>query len=72
MRIIGIQGRGHQSEDLMKRDTAYESEAVNISKVDFSAEKKEGAEEEEEEDGTREVGVVHYVLVDAGEGVEDC
>lgn len=40
--------------------------------MDFSTEEQEGAEEEEEEDGACEVGVVHYVLVDAGEGVEDC
>ncbi|PBP19003.1 putative Golgi membrane protein [Diplocarpon rosae] len=32
---------------------------------------QEGAEEEEEEDGAGEVGVVHDVLVDVGEGVED-
>ena len=40
--------------------------------MDFSAEEEEGAEEEEEEDGAGEVGVVHYVLGDGVEGVEDC
>jgi hypothetical protein len=39
--------------------------------VDFPGEQKGGAEEEEEEDGAGEVGVVHYVLVHAGKGVED-
>ena len=40
--------------------------------MDFSTEEQEGAEEEEEEDRAGEVGVVHDVLVDARERVEDC
>ena len=38
----------------------------------FSAEEEEGGEEEAEEDGAGEVGVVHYVLGNWVEGVEDC
>ena len=38
----------------------------------FSTEEEEGAEEEKKEDWACEVGVVHYVLVDMREGVEDC
>lgn len=56
----------------MEREGADECEAVDVAEVDFAAEEQEGAEEEEEEDGAGEVGVVHYVLVDAGEGVEHC
>ena len=61
---------GHQGEDGVQREGADEREAVDVSEMDFSRKEQEGAEEEEEEDGAREVGVVHYVLVDAGEGVE--
>jgi hypothetical protein len=39
--------------------------------VHLSAEQEKGAEEEEEQDRPGEVAVVHQVLVDAGEGVED-
>lgn len=56
----------------MQREGANEGETVYVAEMDFSAEKEEGAEEEEEEDGAEEVRVVHDVLVDAGEGVEDC
>lgn len=55
----------------MEGGAAEEGESVNISEVDFSREEEEGAEEEKEEDRAGEVGVVHNVLVDAGEGVED-
>ena len=40
--------------------------------MDFAGEEEEGAEEEAEDYGAEEVRVVHYVLVDAREGVEDC
>jgi hypothetical protein len=51
---------------------AEEGEPVDVPEVEFAGEEEEGAEEEEEEDGAGEVGVVHYVLVYAREGVEDC
>lgn len=38
----------------------------------FAAEEEERSEKEEEEDRTGEIGVVHDVLVDASERVEDC
>ena len=40
--------------------------------MDFAGEEEEGAEEEAKDYGAEEVAVVHYVLIDAGEGVEDC
>ena len=55
----------------MQGDGADGAETVDVAEVEFSGEEEEGAEEGEEEDGAREVGVVHYVLVDAGDGVED-
>jgi hypothetical protein len=42
-----------------------------VSEVDFSGEHEERSEEEEEENGTREVRVVHYVLVYSSEWVEN-
>lgn len=54
----------------MEGEGADEGEAVDVAEMDFSAEEKEGAEEEEEEDGAGEVGVVHYVRGDRGEGRE--
>jgi len=51
---------------------ADEGEAVDVAEMDFSAEEEEGGEEEAEEEGAGEVGVVHYVLGDWAEGVEDC
>jgi len=40
--------------------------------VHFAGEEQEGAEEQAEDDRAKEVAVIHYVLVDACEGVEDC
>lgn len=56
----------------MQGDGADEGEPVDVAAADFAADEEEDAEEDEEEDGAGEVGVVHYVLVDAAEGVEDC
>ena len=73
---VGVGGgrrRGsHEGEDCVQGEGADEGEAVDVAEVDFAAEEEEGAEEEEEEDWACKVRVVHYVLVDAGEGVEDC
>ena len=55
----------------MKGAGAEEGEAVDVTEVDFSGEKEECAEEEKEKDGAGEVGVVHEMLVDVAEGVED-
>ena len=69
----GIELRvGHEGEDAVEGDAADGAEAVDVAEVDFSREEEEGAEEEAEDYGAEEVAVVHYVLVDAGEGVEDC
>ncbi len=56
----------------MEGEGADEGEGVDVAEVDFSAEEEEGGEEEAEEEGAGEVGVVHYVLGDGAEGVEDC
>lgn len=56
----------------MQRQRADQREPVDVAEMHFAAEEQEGAEEEEEEDRAREVAVVHYVLVDARERVEDC
>ncbi len=56
----------------MEGEGADEGEAVYVAEMDFSGEEEEGAEEEEEEDRAREVGVVHYVLGDRVERVQDC
>lgn len=70
--VGGRERRGHEGEDEVQGGAAEEGEAVDVAEVDFAGEEQEGAEEEEEEDRAREVGVVHYVLVDAREGVEHC
>ena len=55
----------------MQGSAAEQGEAVDVAKVYFAGEEEKGAEEEEEEDRTGEIGVVHDVLVDAREWVED-
>ena len=55
----------------MKGEGADEGEAVDVSEVYLSAEEEEGAEEEKEEHGAREVGVVHNVGWDWGEWRKD-
>ena len=54
----------------MQGEGADEGEAVDVAEMDFSGKQEEGAEEEEEEDWAREVGVVHYVLGDGVQGVQ--
>lgn len=56
----------------MEGEGADEGEAVDVAEMDFSGEEEEGAKEEEEEDWACEVGIVHYVLGDGGEGGENC
>ena len=62
---MGFGGRGravggrHEGEDCVEREGADETEAVDVSEMDFAAEEEESAEEEEEEDRARKVGVVH-------------
>ena len=65
------EGVGHEGEDGVEGEGADGGEAVDVTEVEFSAEEEEGAEEGEEEDWAGEVGVVHYMLVDVGDGVED-
>lgn len=67
-----VRWRRHEGEDRMEGEGTDEGKAVDVAEMDFSAEEEEGAEEEEEEDWAGEVGVVHYVLGDGGERVEDC
>lgn len=54
----------------MEREGADQGQAVDVAEVDFPTEEEKGAEEDEEEDGSREVAVVHEVLVHAREWVE--
>lgn len=56
----------------MEGEGADEGEAVYIAEMNFPGKEEEGAEEEEEEYGAREVGVVHYVLGDGVERIEHC
>ncbi len=70
--IGGGQRRRHEREDEMQRCAAEKGETVDVAEVHFAGEEEEGAEKEEEEDWTSKVRVIHYVLVDAGEGIEDC
>ena len=67
----GEEGGRHEGEDEVQGGAAEEGEAVDVAEVDFAGEEEEGAEEEEEEDGAGEVGVVHDVLVDARDWVQD-
>jgi hypothetical protein len=69
--VGGFERRRHQGEDPMQRDGAQEGEAVDVAEVEAAREGEEDAEGQEVHNGSREVGVVHYVLVDTSEGVED-
>ena len=63
---------GHERENCVQGNSTHKAEPVYVTEVYFAAEKEKKAKEEEEEDGTEEVGVVHDVLVDTCEGIEDC
>lgn len=56
----------------MQGKGADEGETVYVAEMHFAGKEQEGAEEEEEEDGARQVGVVHYVLGDGMERVQYC
>ena len=56
----------------MEGDSAENGHAIDIAIEHLSGEKEEGAIEDNVENGAVEVTVVHKVLVDLGEGVEDC
>ena len=56
----------------MEGKRANGGETIDVAEVELSAEEEEGAEKGEEEDGTGEVGIVHYVLVDVSDRIEDC
>ena len=56
----------------MEGEGADRGETVDVAEVELSTEKEESAEEGKEEDGAGEVRIVHYVLVDVGNRVEDC
>ena len=73
MAVFGVvvRGRGHEGEDCVDVDGAHYGEAVDVAEVDFSGEEEEGAEEEEEEDRPREVRVVHDVLRNGVQRVQD-
>lgn len=55
----------------MQGEGAHGRETVDVPEMEFSGEEQESAEEGEEEDWAGEVGVVHYVLVYARDGVQD-
>lgn len=55
----------------MEGEGAENGDTVDVAVEDFAGEEEEGAVENYVEEGAVEVAVVHEVLVDAGEGVED-
>lgn len=65
-------GGGHQGDDQVQGDRPQDGEAVDEAEVYAAAEEERGAVEHAEEDGPCQVAVVHQVLVDSPEGVEDC
>lgn len=56
----------------MEGKRAEDGDAVDVAIEDFAGEEEECAVEDYVEEGTVEVAVIHEVLVNAGEGVEDC
>lgn len=74
--VVGVSGDGvecgrHEAEDDVEGDGAEDGDAVDVAVEDFAREEKECAVEEDVKEGAVKVAVVHEVLVDAGEGVED-
>ena len=68
----GVQLRvRHEREDDVQRDGADGGQAVDVAEVHLAGQEEEGAEEQAEDDGAEQVAVVHDVLVDARERVED-
>lgn len=67
--VVG--GGRHEGEDCVEGEGADEGEAVDVAEVDLAREEEEGAEEEEEEDRPRQVRVVHDVLRDGVQRVQD-
>lgn len=54
----------------MERERADQGQAVDVAEMHFPAKEEKRAEENEEEDRSCEVAVVHQVLVHAREWVE--
>lgn len=55
----------------MKRTASQEGKAVDVAEMYFSGEEEEEAEQKEEQYRTGEIRVVHEVLIDVAEGVQD-
>lgn len=70
-RVDGVERRGHETEDEMESECAEYSDAVDVAVEHFSGEKKECSVEEDIEDRTVQVAVVHEVLVDVSKGIQD-
>jgi hypothetical protein len=54
----------------VQRNSAHKRKPVYVPDIHFSAKEQKETEEQEKKDRAEEVGVVHYVLIDPGEGVE--
>jgi hypothetical protein len=51
---------------------SYQGHTVYITEMDFAAEEEEGTVEQGEDYGTCKIGVIHNMLVDACQWVENC
>jgi len=64
------EGVRHEGEYSVQRNSAHKRKPVYVPDIHFSAKEQKETEEQEKKDRAEEVGVVHYVLIDPGEGVE--
>ena len=66
-----VEGGRHQAEDDVQGDRAEDGDAVDVAVEDLAGEEEEGPVEQDVQDRAVQVAVVHEVLVDLGEGVQD-
>jgi hypothetical protein len=62
----------HQVEKGIEGNNAKKADAIDIIKVGLSGKEKGNTETKDEEGGSSKICIVHYVLIDTTQGIEDC
>lgn len=66
-----VEGRRHEAENHVQGDSAKDSHAVDVAVKDLSREKKEGTVQDDVEQGSVEITIIHKVVVDRSKGIEN-
>lgn len=54
----------------MERGGAKERKSIDVSEMYFARKQEEGPKEQEKENGTREIRIIHDVLIDVRKGIQ--